>query len=128
MHSSLNINLCKAYYDSTVMSFYHKTAIEHAKYAMVVHYRAGQKNRQKRFVQSLISFRFVRPNRSLLLLVHTLWLVNLAGCISLFDLAKLKACLNWNILPSIWTQRWNKYCFELVFSVCTISYKTLFTN
>ena len=35
--------MCKAYYDSTVMSFYHKTAIEHAKYAMVVHYRAGQK-------------------------------------------------------------------------------------
>ena len=43
-------------------------------------------------------------------LVRALWLVNLAGRIS------LNGSLNFKIFPSVWTQRYDKYLTNLIFS------------
>ena len=49
----------------------------------------------------------------------TPWLVIKLAIFLLYGTLNSKFCLNWNLFPSIWTQRYNKYLTNLVsFSPC----------
>ena len=57
-------------------------------------------------------------------LVSALWLVYLASCISMSNPPNSKVYLNRNLSLSIWTQKYNEYLTDFVFSHRTASYGT----
>ena len=59
-------------------------------------------------------------------LVTALWLVYLASRISMSNPPNSKVYLNRNLPPSIWTQKYNEYLTDFVFSHRTVSYGTFF--
>ena len=61
-------------------------------------------------------------------LIYAKWLVNLAGCISLYSTLKVQKFVWFGFFPSIWIQREreSKYCTNLLFLVTAVSYRTLF--